>query len=40
MIIKNDLINSNKKLFTNDLNVMNLWLFNKNNQRNFDGFTS
>ena len=41
LIIKNDLINSNKKLFTNDLNVMNLWLFNKNNQLVIsDGFTN
>ena len=27
LIINNNLINSNKKLFTNDLHIINLWLF-------------
>ena len=40
-IINNDLINSNKKLFTNDLRIMNLWLLNKNKQLVIsDGFTN
>ena len=35
------LINTKKKLFTNDLNIMNLWLFNKNAQLIIsDGFTN
>ena len=35
------LINTKKKLFTNDLNIMNLWLFNKNDQLIIsDGFTN
>ena len=35
------LINTKKKLFTNDLNIMNLWLFNKNDQLIVsDGFTN
>ena len=40
-IIKNDLINTNKKLFTNDLKIMNLWLLNENKQLVIsDGFTN
>lgn len=40
-IISNSLTNSNKKLFTNDLNIMNLWLLNENNQLVIsDGFTN
>ena len=40
-IINNDLINSNKKLFTNDLRIMNIWLLNKNKQLVIsDGFTN
>ena len=35
------LVNTKKKLFTNDLKIMNLWLFNKNNQLIVsDGFTN
>ncbi len=35
------LINTKKKLFTNDLKIMNLWLFNENNQLILsDGFTN
>ena len=35
------LIDTKKKLFTNDLNIMNLWLFNKNDQLIVsDGFTN
>ena len=35
------LTNTKKKLFTNDLNIMNLWLFNKNDQLIIsDGFTN
>ena len=35
------LINTKKKLFTNDLKIMNLWLFNKNDQLIIsDGFTN
>ena len=37
----NDLIDSKKKLFTNDLKVMNLWLLNDNTQLTVsDGFTN
>ncbi len=40
-IINNNLINSNKKLFTNDLRIMNIWLLNKNKQLIIsDGFTN
>ncbi len=36
-----NLIKTKKKLFTNDLKIMNLWLFNKNNQLVIsDGFTN
>ena len=35
------LVNTKKKLFTNDLKIMNLWLLNKNNQLIIsDGFTN
>ena len=35
------LINTKKKLFTNDLKIMNLWLLNENNQLIVsDGFTN
>ena len=35
------IINTKKKLFTNDLKIMNLWLFNKNDQLIIsDGFTN
>lgn len=35
------LVNTKKKLFTNDLGIMNLWLLNKNNQLIIsDGFTN
>jgi len=35
------LVNTKKKLFTNDLKIMNLWLFNKNSQLIVsDGFTN
>ncbi len=41
LIINNNLINSNKKLFTNDLYIINLWLLNKNKQLIIsDGFTN
>ena len=36
-----DLVGSKDKLFTNDLKIMNLWLFNKNDQLIIsDGFTN
>ena len=35
------LVNTKKKLFTNDLKIMNLWLLNKNDQLIIsDGFTN
>ncbi len=41
LIINNNLINSNTKLFTNDLHIINLWLLNKNKQLVIsDGFTN
>jgi hypothetical protein len=40
-VVNNDLIDSKKKLFTNDLKVMNLWLLNNNTQLTIsDGFTN
>ena len=40
-IEKNNLINSNKKLFTDDRRIMNLWLLNGNKQLVIsDGFTN
>ena len=40
-IENNNLINSNKKLFTNDLKIMNLWLLNGNKYLTIsDGFTN
>lgn len=39
--VNNNLLKSDKKLFTNDLKIMNLWLFNGNNQLIVsDGFTN
>lgn len=40
-LIDNELINSDKKLFTNDYKIMNLWLLNENKQLAIsDGFTN
>jgi len=40
-LIKENLKNTNLKLFTNDLSIMNLWLLNNNNQLSIsDGFTN
>ena len=40
-LVDNKLTSSNKKLFSNDLKIMNLWLLNKNNQLMIsDGFTN
>jgi hypothetical protein len=40
-LIRENLKNTNLKLFTNDLSIMNLWLLNNNNQLSIsDGFTN